>query len=512
MALWELGAKRILSLVSAGEVSAQDVLESYLARIEEVDPKIGAYVEVFEPEARLAAARIDSMILTGEDPGILAGLPCAVKDNISLKGQSCTAGSRILEGYVSPLDAVCAENLKRKGAVFLGRTNMDEFAMGCSTETSVYGVTANPWDTHRAPGGSSGGSAAAVAAGMAPVSLGTDTGGSIRQPAAFNGLCGLKPTYGLVSRDGVVAFASSLDHVGPIGETVWDCALLLEAMVAGPDTQASKASQVSQGRSSVRYSRALERSVKGLRAGVPAELMTAGISRGVMEQFNHALKTLSSMGVIIEETSLPSLDYVVDVYYIIASSEASSNLGRYDGGRYGKRANRANLDDMYLETRSLMGKEVKRRIILGTFALSSGNYEDCYLRAARVRTKVIVEFEEAFHKYHVLLSPAAPSVAFPLGGKPRDILEVYAADCLTIPANLAGIPALSVPCGLTVPDDDPEGRELPCGLQIMGKPFDEETVLSLGHAFEMAQGGRIQLEMAQMRRALSGLKECEPVG
>lgn len=494
MDFWELSVKELKSLISSGEATAQDVLESYLIRIEEQDPNIRAYIELFEPEARLAAARVDSLILRGEDPGILAGVPGGVKDNISIKGHALTGGSEILRGYIAPQDAKCIGDLKKAGAIFLGRTNMDEFAMGGSTETSAYWPTGNPWDPTRTPGGSSGGSAAAVAAGMAPWALGTDTGGSIRQPSAFCGLCGLKPTYGLVSNEGVAAYASSLDHVGPIARTVWDCALLLEAMKPGSSYRPG----------------GLRKGLRGLKAAVPSQMIGEGISPGVREQFENALSVLSDLGADIEEISMPSLDWVVGAYYAIASVEASSNLSRYDGVRYGKRASRDSLDDMYSDTRGLLGAEVKRRILLGTFASLSENYQDYYVQAAKVRTKVIQEFQEAFEKYHVLLSPTAPTVAFSLGRQTSDITEVYAGDRLTIPANLAGIPALSVPCGFSNPEG--ESGELPCGLQIMGRRWDEGTVLGVGQAFEEALGDLVSSRVDAMRKNLSGLKECEPVG
>lgn len=505
MEIWELGAKNIREQVLRKEISAQEVLDSFLARTAEIEPKIHAYIELIEPQARLDAARVDALIMRGEDPGPLAGLPVALKDNLNLKGVQCTCASRILEGYISPYDATAVKKLRKAGAVFTGKTNCDEFAMGSSTENSAFGVTRNPWDLQRVPGGSSGGSAAAVAAGMAPLSLGSDTGGSIRQPASFTGVCGLKPTYGRVSRYGLVAFGSSLDQIGPFGNSVWDCALALEA-IAGEDPRDGTTSK----RPVPRYTEGLKRPVKGLVAGVPREMMELVTDPGVRREFERALKIISDLGVTVVETSLPTTEYCLDVYYIIAPSEASSNLARFDGVRYGRRAKARDLDEMYYETRGQgFGIEVQRRIMLGTFALSAGYYDAYYLRAARIRTLVRRDFDKAFAAHDVLLSPTAPMVAFKIGERVDDPLAMYAADVLTVPVNLAGIPALSVPCGFSRPDES--GPELPCGLQIMGKPYDEETVLALGYAFEEACSDWFVPKTAAMRKSLSSQEECEVV-
>jgi len=507
--IWEMSAGRILSLLSSGEVTSQEVLDSYLARIKEVDPELHAYLDVLEPEARIEAARIDDMVLRGEDPGPFLGLPVAIKDNLCLKGAKCTCASRVLDDWVAPYDATVIARLRKKGAVFIGKTNMDEFAMGSSTENSAFGPTKNPWDMERVPGGSSGGSAAAVAAGMAPLALGSDTGGSIRQPAAFTGVYGLKPTYGLVSRYGLVAFASSLDQIGPFGQSVWDCALLLEAM-AGYDPLDST-STLGMNKDALSYTRDLKRPIKGLRAGVPKEFMGFGISPGVKKRFDEALETLSDLGVTIEETSLPRVPYALDTYYIIAPSEASSNLARFDGVRFGFRAEARNLESMYTETRGRgFGPEVRRRIMLGTFALSAGYYDAYYLRAARIRTLIRRDFEEAFRTFDVLLSPTTPTCAFKLGEKIDDPLSMYLADVLTVPVNLAGLPALSMPCGFAGADDEPM-VSLPVGLQIIGKPFDEISILALGHALEEAIGDEIAEKAREMRRELGKVRECEPV-
>ena len=506
MEVWEMTAREILAKVRSREISAQEVVDSYLARIAETDGRVRAYLSVLEPEARLEAARVDAALGRGEDPGILAGLPCAVKDNINVKGAPCTCASRILQGYVSPYDATAVRRMKEQGAIIIGKTNLDEFAMGSSTENSAYFATRNPWDLDRVPGGSSGGSAAAVAAGMAPLALGSDTGGSVRQPAAFTGTYGLMPTYGRVSRYGLVAFASSLDQIGPFGGSVWDCALLLEA-IGGLDPMDS----TSADHPMVRFSKRLERPVKGLRVGVPKELLGFGTAAGVREAFDRALAVLSDMGAEIDEASLPSVQYALDTYYIIAPSEASSNLARFDGVRYGWSVREGDLDSLYKETRGRgFGKEVRRRIMLGTFALSAGYYDAYYLRAAKIRTLIRRDFEDAFGKFDVLLSPTTPTVAFKAGERTADPLAMYTADVLTVPVNLAGVPALSMPCGFAAPEDG-GGSLLPCGLQVMGKPFDEETVLSVGYALEAEIGDSVRERTSEMRRGLVAAEECERV-
>lgn len=525
MEVWDLTVRELLSRIRAREISAQEVLDLYLERIAELDQALGAFLEVLEPEARLQAARVDAMIMRGEDPGLLAGIPVALKDNLCMKGAKCTCSSRILADWVAPYDATCVRRLREQGAVIIGKTNMDEFAMGSSTENSAFGPTRNPWDLERVPGGSSGGSACAVAAGLAALALGSDTGGSIRQPASFCGIAGLKPTYGLVSRYGLVAFASSLDQVGPLGQSVWDCALALE-VIAGHDPLDSTSSL----RPPVRYSQSLQKTPRGLRAGVPAEFLSQGISPGVRRAFEQALEVMTDLGISVEETSLPTTEYALDTYYIIAPSEASSNLARYDGVRYGFRHPAGNLDDMYAGTRGAgFGPEVRRRIMLGTFALSAGYYDAYYLRAAKIRTLIRRDFQKAFEKYDIILTPTTPTVAFKLGERTGDPLSMYAADVLTIPVNLAGLPALSIPCGFAAPEETPAPslpgssgsassgpeslitRELPCGLQIIGRPFDEETVLAVGWAFETALGEELRHRLRAMRRELVATKECEPV-
>jgi aspartyl-tRNA(Asn)/glutamyl-tRNA(Gln) amidotransferase subunit A len=507
MELWELSASEIAMRVKAKEVSAQEVLDAHLARISEVDPRLCAFLEVLEPEARIDASRVDAKIARGEDPGVLAGVPCAVKDNMNLKGTACTCGSRILEGYISPYTATVLERLRDAGAVLTGKTNLDEFAMGSSTETSAFMATRNPWDASRVPGGSSGGSAAAVAAGLSTLALGTDTGGSIRQPASFTGIVGLKPTYGRVSRYGVAAFASSLDQVGPFGRNVQDAALGLEA-IAGPDPL----DPTSLDQPVVSWSKRLERPVRGLKAGVPKELLGLGVDSGVRRAFDRALEELSHLGLIIEEVSLPSLAYALDAYYIIAPSEASSNLSRFDGVRYGLSLRDKGLEEMYRDTRGKgFGPEVRLRVMLGTFALSAGYYDAYYLRAAKIRTLVRREFEKAFETCDVLLSPTTPSVAFAAGDRMMDPYMMYMTDVMTVPVNLAGLPAMSVPCGFALPEGEDSTVTLPCGLQIIGRPFDEETVLVLGYAVESAGRSEMEERAAAMRNSLVLLEECERV-
>lgn len=502
MKIWEMTAKEILDLVSSRDVSAMEVLDSCFERISEVEPQINAFIELMEPVARLSAARVDSMLDDGENPGFLAGLPVAIKDNICVKGAPCTCGSKILENWIAPYDATVISRLVGQGAIIVGKTNLDEFAMGSSTETSAFGVTKNPWDLSRVPGGSSGGSAAAVAAGMVPIALGTDTGGSIRQPASFTGICGLKPTYGLVSRYGVTGFASSLDTVGPMGETVWDCALALDAM-AGFD----KLDPASYERRGVSYVSGIDREVRGLKVGIPEELLD-GVSPDVIDRFEAVVDLLKDFGVEIQMLNIPSLTYAIDIYYIIAPAEASSNLARFDGVRFGKRAEAETLDQMYASSRgSGFGKEVIRRILIGTYALSAGNKEKYYVRAAKARTMLIEDFKKGFGKVDLMISPATPYAAFEIGEKIEDPLSMYVGDLITIPVNLAGLCALSMPMGFS----QVSGTDLPCGLQVIGKPFDENTVLRLGYSIERAIEEEIRSKMGHMRRGLGLAREAELV-
>jgi aspartyl-tRNA(Asn)/glutamyl-tRNA(Gln) amidotransferase subunit A len=452
-----LTAEDVLGLLARGEASGEELRDAYLAAIDERDEDLHAYLHV-----------------AGEAGG---GVPVALKDVITTKGVPTTAGSKILEGYVPVFDSTVATRCNEAGLPLLGKTNMDEFAMGSSTENSAYGPTKNPWDPSRVPGGSSGGSAAAVAGGLAPWALGSDTGGSIKQPAALCGLVGLRPTYGTVSRYGIVAFASSLDQVGPITKTVRDCARLYE-IVSGQDPCDSTTVEPPP----VEVKEAED--LKGLRIGVPRELNEAeGIEPGVSESVKAAVKLAEDLGAEVGETRLPrSVDYGLACYYLVAPAEASSNLARYDGVRYGYRAPvDGDLTALYERTRwEGFGAEPKRRIMLGTYALSAGYYEAYYGQAQKVRTVIKDEFAAAFREFDVLVSPTSPTVAFKLGEKTENPLAMYLADVLTIPPNMAGLPGLSVPCGLS------EG--LPVGLQLIGPQFSENTLFRVGHALERAIG------------------------
>jgi len=476
--LWELSVEEIAGRVRAREVTASEVLESCLARTARVEPLVSAYLEIFEDEARERAAAIDRRLAAGEDPGPLAGVPVALKDNLSLEGHALTCASRILTGYVAPFTATAVERLLAAGAVPVGRNNMDEFAMGSSCENSAYQRTRNPWDLGTVPGGSSGGPAAAVAAGSVPLSFGSDTGGSIRQPAALCGVVGVKPTYGRVSRYGLVAFASSTDQIGPIARNVRDSALALE-VIAGADPHDATCAAEPVGS----YLAAIEQDIAGLKVGVIREIDPAALSPAAARNWRQSLDRLEAGGADLVEVSLPSLDAAIAVYYVIATSEASANLARFDGVRYGRRAEGAdNLIDLYFDSRSEgFGAEVKRRIMLGTFALSSGYYEAYYGRARGVLERMRRELATAFEKADVVVTPTTPTAAFRLGEKVDDPLAMYLSDIFTTPASLAGLPTVAVPSGS---DDD----GLPLSLQIMGRPFAEATVFQVSRAFEREVG------------------------
>ena len=467
---------RISRALGEGAASPEALLEACLARIGALDGKVHAFLRLTEGEARAAAKAAGQRRAAGKPLGPLDGVPVALKDIFCMAGVETTCGSRILRGYVPPYDATVVRRLKQAGAVIVGKLNMDEFAMGSSTENSAFGPTMNPWDLSRTPGGSSGGSAAAVAARMVPGALGTDTGGSIRQPAALVGCVGLKPTYGRVSRFGVIAFASSLDQVGPLAQDVAGVALLLSA-IAGYDEN----DQTSSTRPVPDYGRSLDASVRGLRIGVPAEYFGEGLAPEVEKPVRGAIEKLRGLGCEIRGISLPNSPHAIATYYIVATAEASSNLARYDGVRYGHRAKAGQLLEMYERTRAEgFGAEVKRRIMLGTYALSAGYYDAYYLRAQKVRALIRRDFETAFEAVDAVLSPTSPTTAFPLGEKMDDPLAMYLNDVYTVPANLSGLPAISVPCGF-------DSRGLPAGLQLIGKPFDEETLLRLAHAAEPAE-------------------------
>ncbi|HEY2944397.1 MAG TPA: Asp-tRNA(Asn)/Glu-tRNA(Gln) amidotransferase subunit GatA [Vicinamibacteria bacterium] len=468
-----LSATEIARRVGGREVSAEEVARAHLDRIAATDGRIDAFLHVAAERAIGKARRVDADIAAGGAPPPLAGVPVAVKDLLDIEDLPTTCGSRILEGYRPPFTATAVARLEAAGAVVLGKTNMDEFAMGSSTENSAFKRTRNPWAADRVPGGSSGGSAAAVASGMAPVALGSDTGGSIRQPAALCGVVGLKPTYGRVSRYGLVAFASSLDQVGPFARSVEDVARMAEALCGWDPRDATSA------RMDVpRFASGLDGGARGLRVGVPWKFLAAGVDDGVTAAFRAAIDALQSAGAEVVDVDLPHASHAIATYYIVATAEASSNLARYDGVRYGLRAGHArDLPRMYGETRDLgFGPEVKRRIILGTFVLSSGYYDAYYLRAQKVRTLVRRDFEQAFGTSDVIATPTSPGPAFRFGEKTADPLPMYLADIFTVPANLAGIPGLSLPCGFA------DG--LPVGLQLLGRPFDEATLLRAGHAYQ----------------------------
>jgi len=458
------------SLLRRREVSAREVIDALRARIEDVDGKIGAYLSLnFEAAAKEAeVANVDLP---------LGGVPIAIKDIISIAGEPCTCASKILHGYRAPYDATVIQKLRAAGAIPFGKTNMDEFAMGSSTENSAMKLTRNPWDLSRVPGGSSGGSAAAVAADEAFGTLGTETGGSIRQPAALSGVVGLKPTYGRVSRFGVVAFASSLDQVGPLTKTVRDSALIMNA-IAGHDRQET----TSLDDPVPDYTARLGKDLSGVRLGLPKEYVIEGTDPQVKAAINAAVKHMNSLGAEIVDVSLPHTDYAVAVYYILATAEASANLARFDGVRYGYRAaNPKDLLDHYGRTRDEgFGLEVKRRIILGTYVLSSGYYDAYYLRAQKVRELIRQDFAKAFEKVDALISPTSPVPAFKFGERTADPLQMYLADIFTSPANLAGICGISVPCGFA----DVDGQRLPIGLQLLGKALDEARILQIAHAYE----------------------------
>jgi len=471
MELSQITINKIHRGLSEKEFSAVELVESFFRKIDSEDSKIFSYLSLNKKRALFQAREVDELISRGEDIPLLAGVPFAVKDNMLVEGLKCTAGSKILENYLAPYNATVIERLLDQKAIILGKTNLDEFAMGASTEHSAFGPTHNPHDLERVPGGSSGGSAAAVAAGLASFALGSDTGGSIRQPASFCGVVGLKPTYGSVSRYGLIAMASSLDQIGSLAKTVEDAEIVFET-IKGKDEKDSTSVELSEKDRS-------ELTVKGLRIGVPKEYFGQGLDPELEKVVKNSIEKFEKEGAMIEEISLPHCtDYALATYYIIMPSEASSNLARYDGIRYGFSDKEANdLKEVYsLSRQKGFGKEVIRRIMLGTFSLSSGYYDAYYLRAQKVRTLIRKDFQEAFDKVDVILSSTTPSTAFKIGEKVADPLSMYLSDILVAAVNLAGLPALSIPCG--------EVNSLPVGLQIIGKPFEENKILKLGKIFE----------------------------
>jgi aspartyl-tRNA(Asn)/glutamyl-tRNA(Gln) amidotransferase subunit A len=456
--------------------SAIEITQAYLDRIEAIDPQVGSFLNVTADRALAQAAQIDGKIAAGEEIGLLGGIPIGIKDNLCTRGVTTTCASKMLANFVPPYESTVTQKLADAGMVMVGKTNMDEFAMGGSTETSAFQITANPWDLDRVPGGSSGGSAAAVAAGECVVSLGSDTGGSIRQPASFCGIVGLKPTYGLVSRFGLVAFASSLDQIGPFSQTVEDTAILLGA-IAGYDAQDATSLKVEV----PDYTQFLTPDLKGKKVGLIKETFGAGLDPEVEAATRTAIDQLQALGAEIVEISCPRFRYGIAAYYIIAPCEASANLARYDGVKYGTRVENAeNLMDMYVRTRSdNFGDEVKRRIMIGTYALSAGYYDAYYLQAQKVRTLIKQDFEAAFAQVDVLVSPTAPTTAFKIGENTSDPLKMYLNDLMTIPINLAGLPGLSLPCGF-------DNAGMPIGLQIVGNVLREDQVLQTAFAYEQA--------------------------
>ena len=478
MYITELTFHELQEKIRNKELTVTEITKAYVDRIKEKENDVKAFVTTLEKEALEKAKEVEEN--ADFEKETLAGIPIGIKDNICTKGVKTTCSSKMLENFVSPYDATVMDKINEEKMINLGKLNMDEFAMGGSTEYSYFHKTMNPWNLNKVPGGSSGGSAAAVAANMVPWALGSDTGGSIRQPASFCGVVGLKPTYGLVSRYGLVAFASSLDQIGPITKDVTDCAMLLN-VIAGHDEKDS----TSVKKDKIDYTKNLKDGVKGLKIAVPKEFFGEGINEEVKEIINKAIEKYRELGATVEEVSLDIAKYALATYYIIACAEASSNLGRFDGVRYTYRTGEfKNLKELYKKSRSEgFGTEVKRRIILGTYVLSSGYYDAYYKKAQQVRTLVMKDFEEVFSKYDVILTPTSPTTAFNIGEKSNNPMEMYLADICTVSVNIAGLPAMSIPCGV-----DSEG--MPVGMQLIGNKFDEETILKTAYAYEQSENFR----------------------
>ena len=476
MNITELTVHELQEKLKNKELRITEITKAYIDRINEKEKDVEAFVTLLTDEALEKAKEVQAKVESGEITGSLAGIPIGIKDNMCTKGVRTTCSSKMLENFVAPYDATIVEKVNNENMINLGKLNMDEFAMGSSTETSYFKKTKNPWNLSKVPGGSSGGSAAAVAADLVPWALGSDTGGSIRQPSSLCGVVGLKPTYGLVSRYGLVAFASSLDQIGPITKDVKDSAILLN-LIAGHDEKDTTSVE----RPKVDYVASLKNDVKGLKIAVPKEFFGEGINKEVKESLEKAIEKYKELGATVEEISLDVAEYALATYYIIACAEASSNLGRFDGIRYGYRTeNYTNLKELFKNSRSEgFGDEVKRRIILGTYVLSSGYYDAYYKRAQQVRTLVMKKFEEAFENYDVILTPTSPITAFSIGEKSENPLEMYLADICTVSINIAGVPAISIPCGV-----NSEG--MPIGMQLIGNKFDEETILNAAYTYEQA--------------------------
>lgn len=477
MSLLSLTAVELGKKIKAGEVSAEEAVKASLAAIEAKEPQINSFVTVDGDNALKRAAEVQKQIEAGTLTGALAGVPVAIKDNLCTQGLLTTCSSKILYNFIPTYTAEAVENLERAGAVILGKTNMDEFAMGSTTETSAYGATRNPWNTEHVPGGSSGGSCAAVAAEEVCYALGSDTGGSIRQPSSFCGVTGIKPTYGTVSRYGLIAYGSSLDQIGPIAKDVTDCAVILET-IASHDRKDSTSIR----REDTDFSSALVDDVKGMRIGIPGDYLGSGLDDEVKAAVLKAAKVLEDKGAIVEEFDLSLVDYAIPAYYVIAAAEASSNLERFDGVKYGYRAkDYEGLHNMYKKSRSEgFGAEVKRRIMLGSFVLSSGYYDAYYLKALRTKALIKQAFDRAFESYDVILGPAAPTTAPRLGESLCDPLKMYLGDIYTVSVNLAGLPGISLPCGL-------DGKGLPIGLQLIGDCFQEKKIIRAAYAYEQSR-------------------------
>lgn len=477
MKLFEQPAHVLHDMLVNKEITSLELTQAVLARIDEVEGDVQAYLTITREEALVQAKAVDEKISKGEEIAFLEGIPGAIKDNICTKGIKTTCASKILQKFVPPYDATVMQKLDAQNPVVLGKTNLDEFAMGGSTENSAYHPTCNPWNTDCVPGGSSGGSAAAVAAGTAVWALGSDTGGSIRQPASFCGVVGMKPTYGRVSRYGLVAYASSLDQIGPITKDVTDCAHILN-IIAGRDEMDSTSLDVQV----PDFTKALVQDVKGLKIGLPKEYFVKGMDPEVEAAVKNGVKELEKLGAEVVEISLPNTDYAISTYYLIAPAEAATNLARYDGVSYGERAEDASdLVEMMTKTRTqYLGEEVKRRIMIGNYALSAGYYDAYYLKALKVRRLVKEDYDKAFKDVDVIICPAAPSVAYKIGEKIANPLEMYLQDACTVPLNLAGLPGISVPCGYNK-------DKMPIGMQIIGKALDEETILRVAYTYEQSQ-------------------------
>lgn len=477
MKLFEQPAHVLHDMLVNKEITSLELTQAVLARIDEVEGDVQAYLTITREEALAQAKAVDEKIAKGEEIAFLEGIPGAIKDNICTKGIKTTCASKILQKFVPPYDATVMQKLEAQNPVVLGKTNLDEFAMGGSTENSAYHPTCNPWNTDCVPGGSSGGSAAAVAAGTAVWALGSDTGGSIRQPASFCGVVGMKPTYGRVSRYGLVAYASSLDQIGPITKDVTDCAHILN-IIAGRDEMDSTSLDVQV----PDFTKALVQDVKGLKIGLPKEYFVKGMDPEVEAAVKNGVKELEKLGAEVVEISLPNTDYAISTYYLIAPAEAATNLARYDGVSYGERAEDADdLVEMMTKTRTqYLGEEVKRRIMIGNYALSAGYYDAYYLKALKVRRLVKEDYDKAFKDVDVIICPAAPSVAYKIGEKIANPLEMYLQDACTVPLNLAGLPGISVPCGYNK-------DKMPIGMQIIGKALDEETILRVAYTYEQSQ-------------------------